>query len=342
MRFMRYILFFLVFLSSCLLRSENSQSLKIQGNQFLLDEQLFEMWGVRVASASQNEDYTKQLITSLDEYKDYGINTISVFFQGSSGGFSDPFSPDGRQIDEEHLNRMIRIIKECNKRDMVVITGIFYQRTMENINGVRKLSDGEAVVNAVRLITEKLKPHRNVIINIANEQNSVRYRNFEYYDFTDPVNIIRFCREVHLIDPERITGGGGYNDKSNIIIGKSPDVDVLLFDTYSKDIEEGKHSGWKYDYFRGQGVPDIPIVNVEIFGGWTAKFIPPGVYTDEGKQIHIQEIIEAKKRPGLYVHFHSNPWFQGPSLGEKARFDLGGAGTANDPGIKWWADEINK
>ena len=126
------------------------------------------------------------------------------------------------------------------------------------------------------------------------------------------------------------------------MIGKSSDADVLLFDTYSADIEKGEHSGWKYDYFRSQGVPDKPMVNVEIFGGWTAKFIPPGVYTDEGKQLHLKEIIEAKKRTGLSVHFHSNPWFQGPSIGEQARFNLGGMGTADDPGVRWWVVEIKK
>ena len=102
-------------------------------------------------------------------------------------------------------------------------------------------------------------------------------------------------------DPKRITGGGGYNDESNIAIGKSPEVDVLLFDTYSKDIEEGKDSGWKYDYFRQKEVPDKPMINVEIFGGWTQKFVPPGVYPDEGKQIHIREIEEAKKEAGPFM-----------------------------------------
>jgi len=155
-------------------------------------------------------------------------------------------------IDQEHLDRMIRIIEACQSRDMVVIAGIFYQRTMGNLNGSRRIADRDAVVNAVRLVAEKLKPFRNVIINIANEQNSGGYKEFTSFDFSDPENIISLCREVHLIDPGRITGGGGYNDQSNIVIGKSGDADVLLFDTYSRDIEKGEHSGWKYDYFRGR------------------------------------------------------------------------------------------
>ena len=201
-----------VFLSISIFTIGCTHNLEIDRNQFNYDNKPFKMWGIRVASASQNEENTKLLLSSLDNYKENGINTISVFFQGSSGGFSDPFSEDGKTIDQEHLDRMIRIIEACQSRDMVVIAGIFYQRTMGNLNGSRRIADRDAVVNAVRLVTEKLKPFRNVIINIANEQNSGGYKEFTSFDFSDPENIIILCREVHLIDPERITGGGGYKD----------------------------------------------------------------------------------------------------------------------------------
>ncbi len=323
-----------------LVQSCDTPGIKIIGNQIIYKNKPVKMWGMRVASASQNDEFTSQLIASLNDYKQSGIRSISVFLQGSSGGFSDPFTADGKSIDKGHLDRFVKIIRECEKLDIIVIAGIFYQRSMTDKS--RKLKDRQSVINAVRFVTEKLKPYNNVIINIANEQNSYLYQECSIYNFNDPENIIALCSVVHSTDPKRIAGGGGYNDESNNAIGKSPDVDVLLFDTYSRDVDEGKDSGWKYDYFRSQGVPDKPMINVEIFGGWTQKFIPPGVYPDEGKQIHIREIEAAKKRIGLSVHFHSNPWFQGPSIGEKARFDLGGMGTIEDPGVRWWTSELKK
>jgi len=78
--------------------------------------------------------------------------------------------------------------------------------------------------------------------------------------------------------------------------------------------------------FPRQGVPDKPMVNVEIFGGWTAKFIPPGVYTDEGKQIHIQEIIEAKKDPDFRCTSIRIPGFRGRPLGNRQDLIWGGWG----------------
>jgi len=317
-----------------------AQTLSIKGNQFYWSDQKFPMWGIRVASASQNDSLTNQLIGQLDDYKQNGINVVSVFVQGSSGGYSDPFLSEGKQIKADHFRRVTRIIEACQSRSMAVIVGIFYQRAMQNSNGSRNINDSLAVCNAVETITKQLMPYRNVIINIANEQNSSLYRSFKPLNFNDPKNIVNLCKLVKAVDPERIVGGGGYNDTSNIAIGKSAYVDVLLFDTYSEDIQKGEHSGWHYDYFRKMGVSDKPMINVEIFGSWTAQFVPPGVFTEEGKKIHLQEITEAKKRPGLYVHFHSNVWMQGSSAGYPVRFELGGMGTPQDPGIRWWFNEL--
>ena len=55
---------------------------------------------------------------------------------------------------------------------------------------------------------------------------------------TNPKNI-SLCEEIKKVDSTRIVGGGGYNDVWNVVIGKSEFVDVLLFDTFSKDVENG-------------------------------------------------------------------------------------------------------
>ncbi|MCD6354744.1 MAG: cellulase family glycosylhydrolase, partial [Prolixibacteraceae bacterium] len=292
--------------------SLHAQELSIKGHFFYLDGKPFDMWGVRVASASQNDAFTKELISNLNDYKMVGINTITVYLQGSSGGFSEPFFNNGSSINSEDWKRLTKIIKACEKRKMVVVVGIFYQRTI-NDPKLNNLKTEEAIRNAVRLVATKLKPFRNVIINIANEQNSGRYNELKTFAFNDPENIISLCREVKNIDPLRLVGGGGYDDESNVAIGKSPDVDVVLFDTSSGDVKKNQDSGWHYDFFRKKGVPDKPIVNVELFGGWTKQFMPQGVFPDFAKELYFQEIEAARKRPGLYVHFHANPWFQGAS-----------------------------
>lgn len=317
----------------------SAQELKVKGQFFTLDDEPFDMWGVRVASATQKNKYAKSLIKNLDDYKSEGINTLSVYLQGSSGGYSDPFYDGGKKIKKGHLKRLTNIIEACAQREMVVVAGIFYQRTIRNESNLKTEAE---IREAVRTITKELQPYKNIIINIANEQNSGYYKGFQAFDFNDPQNIISLCKEVRQTDPDRIVGAGGYHDNSNVVIGKSEYVDVLLFDTFSGDIEKGHHSGWHYNYFKENGVPEKPIVNVEIFGGWTKKFLPQGVYTEEGKEIHLKEIEAAKKQPGLFVHFHSNPWFQAADQDMKNRYDLGGTGTPDDPGVRWYFQKITK
>lgn len=317
------------------------QKLEINGELFTLDGKPFDMWGVRVASASQKAGYTKSLIKNLDDYKSEGINTLSIYLQGSSGGYSDPFINNGKKIKKNHLRRLKKIIEACGERDMVVVAGIFYQRTVRD-HELSNLESEAEIRNAVKTFSYALESYENIIINIANEQNSGYYKDFEAFNYNDPQNIIDLCKLVKETDPERIVGGGGYHDSSNVVIGKSEYVDALLFDTFHGDIEDNHHSGWHYDYFKQNGVPEKPLVNVELFGGWTRKFLPQGVYTEEGKNIHLQEIEAAKAQPGLFVHFHSNPWFQAVAQDLKNRYYLGGMGTPDDPGVRWFFKEINR
>lgn len=336
-------LYFVLFIVTALIQVQvaEAQTLKVNGEFFTFDGKHFDMWGVRVASASQSEEFTKSLIANLDEYKEVGINTISVFLQGSSGGYSDPFRDNGKSVDPAHWQRMVQIIEACRKREMVVIVGIFYQRAVQD-TGLRNVQNKADIKNAVITVAEKLKPFKNIIINIANEQNSSHYKAFKAFSFNNPEKIVELCKLVKETDPFRIVGGGGYHDSSNVVIGKSEFVDVLLFDTFSEDVKNGHHSGWHYNWFKEQGVQGKPMVNVEIFGGCTSQFTPQGVYSDAGKKIHWKEIEEAKKQLGLYVHFHSNPWFQGEAQKLGNRFELGGDGTDENPGVRWYFEKIKE
>jgi len=307
--------------------------LKVDGEKFLLDGKPFDMWGIRVAGAANSESLTNQLIAQLDEYNAHGVNTVTVFYQGCSGGYPNPFSDDGNSIDAATQARMERIILECEKRGMVAIVGIFYQRAPF------PYKDPESIREVVRTVARTLKPHRGIILNIANEQNS---RNWEdeaaVFDFRDPENIIALCREVHAVDPERIVGGGGYDNSKNIVLGQSPEIDVLLWDTDNGNDDSGKLAA----SFRQAGVVGKPLVNVELYGAWTKQFKPPGVFPEDARAPHRRDVLAAAADPGLYVFFHNNPWCQGPDRAGEMRFDLAGRGTLDDPGIRWYFELVRE
>jgi len=132
--------------------------------------------------------------------------------------------------------------------------------------------------------------HRNVIVNIANEQNSEFYENLPWRQVRDPDTIIKLCQifknesGVGHVDSSRtfntlwfeeeklhafqglLCGGGGYVDGNNIVIGKSDSVDALLFDTQGR--EDEWHTMHFYSLYRQKGIRK-PMVNVEVLAGWT-------------------------------------------------------------------------
>jgi hypothetical protein len=165
--------------------------------------------GISVASASQSDSLTDHLIAQLDDYRRYGVNTIDVFFQGSSGGFSDPFLKKRKAIEKAHLRRMKKILDACDARGMVVIVGIFYQRAMANIDGVREINDAEGVRNAVKAVAKALRGYKNLILNIANEQNSGYYKRCGFFNFNDPKEIIALCKLAKSVAPEMLVGDLG-------------------------------------------------------------------------------------------------------------------------------------
>jgi hypothetical protein len=307
--------------------------LAVKGQRFLLDGAPFDMWGVRVASAAVTPQATEHLIAQLDDYRAHGVNTVSVYYQGSSASAVDPFSPDGRTIDPDAQARMELIVREAAARRMVVIVGIFYQRVERP-----RLRDWEAAREAVRTVSRALAPHRNVLLNIANEANSRYYKDKPWARVGNVPDLISLCALARKEDPRRIVGAGGYDHAMNDEIGRARDVDVLLFDTSGAS----PSSGELYERFLAAGVRGKPMVNVETFGAWTNAFLPQGVFPEEVKQAYQREIDEAARHPGLYLHLHNTPWFQAFSPGELSRYDLGGAGTKEDPGVRWYFEAVRR
>jgi hypothetical protein len=309
--------------------------LEISGNQFTLDGQPFDMTGIRTGSASQSQALTDELISQLDTYKAHDVNTVTVFYMGTSGGNSDPFTVDSSEnvkIEADDAARMRQIIEAADARGMVVIVGIFYQRATWS-----DITTDARVVKAIDAVVDDLKAYDNIILNLANEQNSGAYAD-KPGNIQSASQILQYIQQVKNRDPNRLVGSGGYKDASNVTIGKAAATDALLFDTGGYEVDR-EHSGTKYDKYRAAGVPDKPLVNVEMFGGYTADAsVQPntGCYTATGKQLHYKDVDDARVRPGLSVFFHSNKWIQGGAT----HYELGDSGTCNSttnsPGMSWW------
>ena len=81
-----------------------------------------------------------------------------------------------------------------------------------------------------------------------------------------------------------------------------------------------------------------PIVNVELFGGYTLNWPTPGVFDATAKGYYQNEVLAKLTRPALSIFFFSEPWSQRAPI----HYELGGQGTAADPGIKWYWDYVQQ
>ena len=171
--------------------------LSVQGARFMLDGKDFDMWGLRLANALENDRTAHDVIRNLDSYKSYGVNTVSVFLMGGSTGSANPFDCDGSiplqgagsfrgsytyngrgnceaaVYNNPYLDRLAAIIEEADARSMAVNVGIFYQMR------INKLTGTEAIRNAVRNTAGwlKAKAYRNIFLDLVNEYGHPGYVN---------------------------------------------------------------------------------------------------------------------------------------------------------------------
>ncbi|MFO0950277.1 MAG: hypothetical protein U0835_03825 [Isosphaeraceae bacterium] len=131
------------------------------------------LWGLRCGNALHSRAVTERHVNALDTMVAHGINCIGVYIQGTNGGFPNPdagldgFKRDGR-LKPEVAERFEWLIREADKRGMVVMAGVFSPRKDQN------LYDEAAVKRAVEEAARFLKERnlRNVFVDLVHEFNN--------------------------------------------------------------------------------------------------------------------------------------------------------------------------
>jgi hypothetical protein len=229
-----------------------------------------ELWGVRVASAAAQDGWTDDLVRHLDEYVSYGVNALTVFYQGSSGGALQAFSDDGREIDPAVRRRMERIVGAAAERRMVVVAGVFYQNQVSRLDPQHGawLAGRDAYPRAVEVVARSLRGYDNVVLNVCNEHT---VGSFEACPFPmrTAAGIVELCRAAKRGDPDRLVGGGGGHGGGQSGVNEEllthPEVEVLLFDW-------GNQSPEAVAAYRAVD-PLKPLMNVEVFGARAQGFV---------------------------------------------------------------------
>ena len=177
------------------------------------------------ADFDPNEN-TSRFIAKIPEYQSYGVRAFTLNLQGGHAGYEGPVNsalrPDGT-LRTDYTSRIKRVIEECDKRGMIVILGLFYQRQDQILLDEQAVR--AAVVSAVTWV--KQSGLTNVAIEIANEYDHGGFDHDIIKTAEGEVELIRLARKTApgLLVSTSGLGHGRMND----LVAKEADFILIHF-----------------------------------------------------------------------------------------------------------------
>jgi hypothetical protein len=146
------------------------------------------------------------IASDLDDIQRDGFNWIRVWATWAAFGNNiSAVENDGRPR-EPYLTRLEALVKECDRRGMIVDVTLSRQNGTTGGPRLQKLEEHE---RAVRVLIERLHPYRNWYLDLGNERNIQDKR---FVPFGDLQKLRALAREL---DPKRlVTASHSSDDKS--------------------------------------------------------------------------------------------------------------------------------
>jgi hypothetical protein len=149
-----------------------TREFEIKKQQAYLGGQPVKLWGLRCGNALHSTAITERHIRNLDNMTAHGINLLGVYIQGSNAGWPDAdaaangFTRTG-ELRSEFASRLETLIREADRRGMVVMVGLFTPRKDQ------AFYDEAAIQRAVEEAATFLRDRKlkNVFVDIMHEFN---------------------------------------------------------------------------------------------------------------------------------------------------------------------------
>lgn len=147
-----------------------TREFEIRQDRAFLGGHPIDLWGLRCGNALYSQTVTERHVRALDTLTAHGINALAVYLQGSHGGWPDAeaglngFERNGR-LKRDVAQRLEWLIRECDRRGMVVCVGVFSPRKDQAL-------EGEAAVQRALQETAgflQQRGLRNVFVDLMHE-----------------------------------------------------------------------------------------------------------------------------------------------------------------------------
>jgi hypothetical protein len=316
---MRYIKIYLssiiFFLSSTTLLKGGDYFFSVQGEKTYLNNHPILIVGLRCSNALMSDQITRQLIENFDIFRDYGVNTISVYLQGSRFGDIKGYRRDAT-LNPQYTDRLSKIIEAADHRGMVILVGCLY---WGNSKGKwLEWGQGEAnqaIANTVRWLKEN--KYRNVFIDVDNEGMAKNNQ--------------------------------GFDNQLMVLAGKKVDSNCIIATNFKGKPPAAADMGIHFSkIIKGKPYIQSEATPLNAPGGYWGtyskkegyyNYINIGVYSEDMKRNQIEDT--QKHLDNGLGYMLASTWLQSvPPYGPNQY--PGGYGSRKDPGIKWWLEFIKE
>jgi hypothetical protein len=293
---------------------------EIRNDRAWLGGREMKIWGIRSANGLMSQAVTERLVRNLDNMTAHGINAVNVYIMGSNTGWPEEwgarngFERSGA-LKPEFAERLEWLIREADRRGMVVGVGIFTPRNVANLDGE------DAYKRALQDVGRFLKDRnlRNVFVDMMHEYNHRRVVPDIFKEPNGPekkAKLHKWFKEANAEVPAGICatidrGTEGFFPGSDInIIQKTMPIPKQGF---TINIESHKRDNYDSD----------------------------GIYTPEGLAENYAWFEEYKKTPNAAIFLHA-AWLTGVTgrSGTAPNAEMGGRGTKDDPGVRWYYEWV--
>lgn len=305
-----------------------TKEFEIRGDRAFLGGHPLSLWGVRCGNALHSWTVTERHVRGLDAMAAHGVNLIGFYIQGSNGGWPNPdaglngFGRDGR-LKKDVGERLEWLVREADKRGMVVMIGLFSQRKDQDLEG--EVAVKTAVEEAAKFLESRQL--RNVFVDLVHE-----------FDHTARMDQPLFR------EPD------GTAKKSTLTAwfkAVAPAIEVGVC-PYEKSRTGGEYPGM--DVRMIQKEMDIPstgfVVNVE--SQKQDSYEDDGVFNQGHREFILADCERYKAAPNSALMFHA-AFIQGVTgrSGTAPHAEMGGQGTSpSDRGVRfyyeWVRDNIGR
>ena len=297
-------------------------SFSVKGEKTFLNDKEILLKGLRFSNALISDKAVGELIANLDSFAGFGINSFSVYLQGSRFGDIKGYNEDC-SINTVYGKRLSRLIESADRRGFVVLIGCLYYGTSKAYwESWTQKEANLAVANLVRWMKDH--NYRNVFIDVDNEGMARKIKNFDNREMVlkgKAVDSTYVITTNYRGDPppeadmaihhSNRSPGKPYAETE----GSPPGMPGGYWGSYSKQGKEWNNGPDLYQY-----------INI-------------GLYTDAMKDSQIKDSFEHFNRGEGY--FLASTWLQCvPPVGPN--HCPGGYGSLSDPGIRWWLVKVKE